>query len=108
MLFAFAQPNQVTFWMLQMHFPLDIIWLDNDKHVLGLMANAEICIGDNPCTLNTALSDANTCQPGLAQSQCPLLQSPNGTRYVLEVPGGTAEKLRLMKGSPVHFDLPNA
>ncbi len=107
MLFAFAQSSQVNFWMIQMHFPLDIIWLDSDKHVLGLVADAEACIGSTPCTLNTALSDPNTCRPGLAQSQCPLLPSPNNTRYVLEVPAKTAEQLHVVKGTSIHFNLPN-
>ena len=105
MLFAYAQPNQMTFWMIKMHFPLDIVWLDSDKVVLSVTPNAEACIGSTPCTLNAAASDQNRCLPGLAQSQCPLLNSPSGTQYVLELEAGTAEKLHIIKGTPIKFDL---
>ena len=105
MLFAYAQPNQMTFWMVKMQFPLDIVWLDSDKVVLGVTPNAEACIGSTRCTPNAAFSDQNRCQPGLAQSQCPLLSSPSGTQYVLELAAGTAEKLHITQGTPIKFDL---
>ncbi len=33
MLFIFPQKNKYTFWMKDMHFPLDIIWIDGDMIV---------------------------------------------------------------------------
>ena len=105
MLFAYAQPAQMNFWMLHMHFPLDILWLDSDKHVLSVTHDAEACIGDMACNPTTSLADPNTCRPGLAQSQCPLLASPPGTQYVLEVPAGTAKALNVSRGTPVGFEL---
>lgn len=33
MLFVFAEPGQAAFWMKDMEFPLDIIWIQNDKIV---------------------------------------------------------------------------
>ncbi len=31
MLFVFAEPGQPAFWMKDMEFPIDIIWIQNDK-----------------------------------------------------------------------------
>lgn len=105
MLFAFAQPAKLVFWMPDMHFAIDIIWLDADQHVLGLVPNAEPCIGKEPCNLNTPLADPNTCHPGMAQTQCPLLPSPDATKFVLELPAGSAKALNLQQGTPVTFEL---
>lgn len=105
MLFAFAQPGKLVFWMPDMHFSLDIIWLDADQHVLGFIENVEPCIGKEPCNLNTPLSDPNTCHPGMAQAQCPLLPSPDATQYVLELPAGSVQTLKMQVGTPVAFDL---
>lgn len=105
MLFVFAQPAKLVFWMPDMHFSIDIIWLDADQHVLGFIENAEPCIGKDPCNLNTSLSDPNRCDPGLAALQCPLLRSPGEPKFVLELPAGSAEALKLQVGTPVTFDL---
>lgn len=105
MLFVYAQPNQLTFWMIKMLIPLDIVWLDSDKVVLGVTPNAETCIGSTPCTPDAPYSDQNRCQPGLARSQCPLLISPPATQYVLELAAGTAKQLHIVKGTPVKFEL---
>lgn len=34
MLFVFAKPQRVCMWMKDMQFPIDMIWLDEDKKVL--------------------------------------------------------------------------
>lgn len=109
MLFSFATASDashpLTFWMIRMHFPLDILWLDSDKHVLSIIAEAEPCIGSMACNLNTPITDHDHCLPGLAQKQCPLLAAPIGTRYALEMPADTAKKLNIVAGTPVAFDL---
>jgi hypothetical protein len=33
MLFVFSRPGTYSFWMPDMHFPIDIIWINNDKVV---------------------------------------------------------------------------
>jgi uncharacterized membrane protein (UPF0127 family) len=40
MLFVFDQPNTYGIWMKDMHFPLDIIWLDKDQNVVTIKENA--------------------------------------------------------------------
>src|ERR671923_23790 len=34
MLFVFSEPRQYVFWMKDMKFPIDIIWLDSNKTVV--------------------------------------------------------------------------
>lgn len=41
MLFNFQQPGQYGFWMKDTHFPLDMVWLDQNKKVVYLKTNAE-------------------------------------------------------------------
>ncbi len=36
MLFIFSPPTTPSFWMKEMNFPLDLIWLDHNYHVLGM------------------------------------------------------------------------
>jgi len=38
MLFVFDKPGNYAFWMQDMNFPLDIIWLNNKK-IVGVSAN---------------------------------------------------------------------
>ncbi len=41
MLFAFNVPDNYSFWMKDMHFPIDIIWLDQDKRVVTVAARVD-------------------------------------------------------------------
>jgi uncharacterized membrane protein (UPF0127 family) len=40
MLFVFENPGQYAFWMKDMNFPLDIIWLSAEKKVIYVKENA--------------------------------------------------------------------
>jgi uncharacterized membrane protein (UPF0127 family) len=40
MLFVFDKPAKYTFWMKDMNFPIDMIWLDEDWKVVGIEAEA--------------------------------------------------------------------
>ena len=42
MLFVFNSPGQYSFWMKDMHFPLDMVWIDSDKIVADISRNAYI------------------------------------------------------------------
>lgn len=37
MLFIFDRPNIQSFWMKDMHFPIDILWVDSNKRVVGIV-----------------------------------------------------------------------
>lgn len=39
LLFVFDQPGTYGFWMKDMNFPIDIIWLDKNKKTLGQTKN---------------------------------------------------------------------
>src|SRR5690606_29625859 len=39
LLFIFPKPDYYSFWMKEMNFPIDIIWLDSDKKIVDIMVN---------------------------------------------------------------------
>ena len=39
--FVFAEPSLECFWMKDMNFPIDIIWLDTERRVVHLKQSAE-------------------------------------------------------------------
>lgn len=41
MLFVFDEPSQPGFWMKDMNFPIDIIWLDENKKIIGIEKNLQ-------------------------------------------------------------------
>lgn len=43
MLFLFDQPSKQGFWMNEMKFPIDIIWLDSNSRVIHTERNLEPC-----------------------------------------------------------------
>lgn len=40
MLFVFPEDSRYGFWMKDMGYPIDILWLDNDYHVVDVKKNA--------------------------------------------------------------------
>ena len=79
MLFIFADEQPLSFWMRNTLIPLDMIFIGSDLKVTGIVSNAE-----------------------------PKTQTSRGVRapslYVLEVPGGWAEKNGIKTGSAVKLD----
>ncbi len=69
MLFVFAQDDRSPFWMKDMKFPLDIIWMDAQGHIVFIGDHLPPCIKD-PCAVYTPKTQA---------------------RYVLEVQAGFAD-----------------
>ena len=43
MLFLFDQPSKQGFWMNEMKFPIDIIWLDSNSRVIHIERNLQPC-----------------------------------------------------------------
>jgi len=84
MLFVFDAEAEHRFWMKDMKFPIDIIWISSDKIVVDIEHNLQ------PCYL------------GLF---CPTYEPEGDSLYVLETVGGFAGKYRVVKGTPVEFDL---
>ena len=85
MLFVFEEEQQLHFWMKEMMFPLDIIWIDAQ------------------CRLIEVAADVPTPLPGAGNDEIPRVQSPLPARYVLEVNAGEAARNGLGPGDPVEF-----
>lgn len=71
MLFVFDQPGTYSFWMKDMQFPLDIIWLDADKNIVSVQGDIRP---------NTYLATFTSNSPA---------------QYVLELNADSAERLGL-------------
>ncbi|MEW6610560.1 MAG: DUF192 domain-containing protein [Patescibacteria group bacterium] len=71
MLFVFDPPTRPSFWMKDMRFPIDIIWIYQDK-VIGVTPNIPY--------------------PADAHSPLPTYSPPDFVTHVLEVPAGWAER----------------
>lgn len=84
MLFVFEDEAEHTFWMKNMKFPIDIIWIDTDKTVVHIEHNLQPCSSELFCS---------TYKPN------------DDSLYVLETIGGFAEKHDVVKGSRVDFEL---
>jgi uncharacterized membrane protein (UPF0127 family) len=84
MLFVFDVEAEHRFWMKDMKFPIDIIWISSDKNVVDIEHNLQ------PCDL------------GLF---CSSYEPEGDSLYALETVGGFAGKYRVVKGTPVEFDL---
>jgi len=70
MLFVFPESASHPFWMAGMHFPLDIVWISENKKVVGLSEN----IPPPPS--------------GTPAESCKLYYPPEPVKYVLEVNAG--------------------
>jgi uncharacterized membrane protein (UPF0127 family) len=69
MLFVFPAPGMYPFWMPDMRFPIDIIWIDQDRRVIGVSENV----------------------PPLENAAKPVYyRPPSPAQYVLEVNAGFA------------------
>lgn len=74
MLFIFDHSDHYSFWMKDMNFSIDIIWLNNDKEIVWIEQNV-----------------SPDSYPTLWQSKIP-------ARYVLEVNAGISSELDLKVG----------
>jgi uncharacterized membrane protein (UPF0127 family) len=86
MIFVFSQEQVVPIWMLDMQFPLDIIWLDGDGNVIHIEKNVPPC--------KSALETA-TCT----------VQNADGkkAKYVLEVTAGFTDKFQITENSKMQI-----
>ncbi len=80
MLFVFEREVRASFWLKNVKFPLDIIWIDKNKTIVGINAG---CL---PC-----------------QENCPSIVSEFPVRYVLEVNAGWVKANRIQINDRVNF-----
>src|SRR5919112_5199008 len=91
MLFVFEQPTRQEFWMKDMRFPIDIIWLDSNGTVVHIEHNLQPCVS----ILNTGSSILN----------CPTYTPDKDSLYVLETIAGFSQKHDVKIGTNIDFYL---
>lgn len=80
MLFIFEKEGVHSFWMMNVRFSLDMIWINSDYKVVHVERNVP------PCLVG-----------------CPLYKSDVLARYVLEVNAGFVDMVSLSEGSSVEI-----
>ena len=83
MLFVFDNQGNHPFWMMNMKFNLDIIWMDSKGEVVYVAKNIPPC--GVPCSTVDPQTDA---------------------KYVLEVNAGFVDKHQIDNGSIIHIFIP--
>lgn len=84
MLFVFQHPSRQSFWMKDMKFPIDIIWLDANRSVVYIVPNLE------PCP---------------SRGDCPGYVPDKDSLYVLETSAGFSQRHNVTVGTKTHFQL---
>lgn len=84
MLFVFSELGFHGIWMKNCKFPIDILWLDEGRHVVHVEESVPPCKAD-PCPVYNPLRKA---------------------AYVVELNAGQARREKAAVGSSVSFQLP--
>lgn len=79
MLFVFESETIPSFWMKNMNFPLDLIWIDSNYQIAMVSRDVPPCKTEN----------------------CPLYSPENEIKFVLEVNSGFFEKNNLKIGQKI-------
>ena len=87
MLFIFDTPKEYSFWMKDMKFPIDIMWIGSDNKIVYIEKNLQPCAFFLFCT-----------------SYSPHANS----KYVLEVPSNYTAKNSIVIGDRVDFSIGNS
>jgi uncharacterized membrane protein (UPF0127 family) len=84
MMFFFQSESEYGFWMKDMKFPIDILWLDGLGRVVHIESNLQPCITEDDCPVYTPNENAS---------------------YVLETVAGFAEKHKITVGTDLNFEI---
>ena len=87
MLFPFDTPGDYSFWMKDMKFPIDIIWIDSNYKIVHIEKNLQPCI---------------------FFLLCPSYSPHANSNYVLEVNSNFTTKNNITVGDRVYFNIPNS
>ena len=82
MLFVFESEGKYGFWMRNMNFPIDIIWIDKNNKVVDIAKNAE------PCHLT-----------------CVSYKPKDNAKFVLEVRANLTDQLNIEEDSLINFEI---
>ena len=80
MLFIFETPQKYSFWMKDMKFPIDIIWINQDGKIVHIEKNLPPCVFLLPC---------------------PSYAPKDDSLYVLEVVSNFTNKFDINVGDPI-------
>ena len=83
MLFIFPSEGVYPFWMKNTLIPLDIIWLDSNRSIVFISRNSQPC----------------------GTGECPSINPGKSARYVLELNGGTSDRIGLKEGDKAVFEI---
>ena len=83
MLFIFENEGNYPFWMMNMRFNIDMIWIGSDGNVVYIVKDVP------PCSASCKVIDPNS-----------------DARYVLEVDAGFADRYGIIEGSTLRIVLP--
>lgn len=84
MLFVFDEPDFHAIWMKNCRFPIDILWLDEERKVVHLSEAVPPCKAD----------------------PCPTYQPLRKAAYVVELNAGEARREKAILGAALSFRLP--
>jgi len=82
MIFVFPESGLYSLWMLNMQFPLDMIWFDSDGAVIHIEKNVP------PCVIPIEIA-----------AGCPSFVPSGEATYILEVTSGFVERYDITKDS---------
>ncbi len=85
MLFVYEHQSRYSFWMPDMHFPLDIVWIGSD------------------CSVADVTLNALPPEPGQSNEDLPLYSPKSPAQYVLEINAGEADAKGIREGVSVEF-----
>ncbi len=86
MIFIFEKDGNYDFWMKDMNFPLDMVWISADFHIVGVEKNI------SPKTYDAA-------NPKLSE----IFGQNYIAQYVLELPAGYCDKNNIKVGDKIIF-----
>ena len=84
MLFLFDKPSKQGFWMNEMKYPIDIIWLNANNSVVHVEKSLD------PCKIFLA---------------CPVYSPQSDSLYVLELSAGFADRHSIKNGTNIDLNL---
>ncbi|MBI3283085.1 DUF192 domain-containing protein [Candidatus Curtissbacteria bacterium] len=86
LLFVFENSGLYPFWMKDMKFAVDIIWIDENKTVVYIVNNAPF-------------------EPDRDSDELTLYRPTSAAKYVLEINAGLAQRYGIVVGDLVNFKL---
>jgi uncharacterized membrane protein (UPF0127 family) len=84
LLFVFDAPDFHGFWMKNCRFPIDMVWLDQDRKVVHVAEAVPPCKAE----------------------PCPVYQPLRKASYVVELNAGQARREKAVLGATIGFSLP--